>query len=145
VSTGVGAETEVVAEWIRGRLALEPAASAFDGRVFEGVGPSVVGYPFCVFDGLSYIDFTIVGGVRVWVRAEVIVKAIAKSDDFSVLAAEAAAIDAVMASSTGAATTGVTGSTLESYRTRPFRMREESRGDSFVHLGGVYEIKAQGS
>lgn len=147
MSIYLGAETVLVDLWVEARLTtraaeLEAIDAGLSTRVFQFVAPPDTRYPFIVYQPQSPPrDVRGVGVTRLMVDTLYLVKAVAQTDDFAVLAPVAKEIDLAMTSPD--VTAVADGLVLCSVREDQFALPEYDAGTHFRHLGGIYKIHAQ--
>lgn len=140
----VGAEVDIVYDWISTTLANSPAVTGYVGnRVYADLAPATAQYPYIVYQLLQTTDVQLVNAQRVLVDGEYIVRAVAKANTYSFLRPIAAAIDTALEGVTGSVTNG--GYVVASQRTRQYAQVEEHEGGTIRNLGGVYRMLAQGA
>jgi len=115
--------------------------------IYDGVAPLNSPYPYVIVQVQSPgADMMGVGTARIWATPLFLVKAIDKTRSWSTLTALADAIETRLHGATGS--TGLTatdGRILSCVRESPFSLIEESNGDMFRSLGGLFRLIIQGN
>lgn len=144
----VGAEQVLVNLWVADRIAqrnadLEAIHLGLSGRVFLDSAPEDATFPVIIYQCQDPPrDVRGVGTFTVMVDTLYLVKVVAQTDDYGPLLPVAKVLHEAMTTSTGG-TVG-DGTVLTSVRRNQFSMTEYAEGSDWRHLGGMYQIQAQG-
>lgn len=138
------AETARARSWLYQTLTNDAQLSAAIGtRVYNGVAPPGVQYPFGVLQLLSGgNDYLGLGGIRFWADMLWLIKFVTRGTSTGPLEPLADRADALLHAKSGTVTNGVI---WECVRERPFELPTVENGVSFVQLGGEWRIKVKGT
>lgn len=137
----LGAETVLSDMWMQATLSADAGIVAqVEDRVYEGVAPSGVKYPFITYTLQNPEDVNGVGpNARIFVEAQYIVQAISEAQLVD-LAPCAVAIDAALDGAEGSPAGGLV---LTCQRNAPYTLEEQHEGRIIRHLGGLYTVLVQ--
>lgn len=136
------AEVTTVDTWIYGTLSVDAGLLALvSTRIYLDVAPEGASFPFVVFQlQTPERDLVTLGARRVWSTGMWLVRGVDKATSFTTLKSIEARIDALLHGVSGS----VTGGTVyESVREMPFRLTEVVDRVRYLHLGGIYRIRAK--
>jgi hypothetical protein len=136
------AETVTIRRWLFATLTADAPLTATVGhRIYHGVAPADVAYPFVVYQLLSPgNDRIALTGARAWVDTLWLVKVVVQANSSGGVEAAADRIDALLHNGRGTASGGIV---IESRRERPHELPEVTGGVRYLNLGGEYRIRAQ--
>lgn len=138
----VGAEVNVAYEWIASVCAASAEITgAGSTGAWADLAPASAQYPFIVFQQQAVEDLYGVGPNRIWVDGDYLIRAVAACDSYDPLKGLAAAIDSVFHNKSSVRSDGVV---IGTRRRRQYAQVEEYEGTQIRHLGGIYQIIAQG-
>lgn len=135
-------EVDVAETWLEAALTGDATVNALiSGRVFDAPPPENTTYPYVIYNPSSMNDVRGVGTTRIASDTMFTVKAVAQTDDHSVLTPLVSAMDDALTLSQPASVSG--GTVHSCVRERPVKYREFTNGKHFVHRGGEYAIFVQ--
>lgn len=139
-----GNETNAAIEWIVATLkANQTIATEVENRIFEVPVPSKLD------DDETYIlisflpggkPHSFIGGRRLWVSSEWIIRAVRATTSFAAIEAVAKAIDQALDMKSGTASRGTI---ISCQRIEEYRTTVTDKGRQVKHLGGIFLIKSQ--
>lgn len=136
------AEITTVDAWLYATLSADATLTGLVGtRIYLDQAPEGASFPFVVFQlQAAERDLVVIGGGRVWSSGLWLVRGVDKATSFTTLKSIEARIDALLHAKSGS----VTGGTVyECVREEPFRLTEVVDRVRYLHLGGIYRIKAK--
>jgi len=125
--------------WITGKLRNDATLMALVEGVHAWPAPQSAAFPYIVFEFQpGSEDVNGVGGRRILVSAQYLVRVIGRECGIEDLKTAADRMDALLSGGIVPSSTGV----QSCYREQPFSMIEVDEGLRYPHLGGLYRILA---
>ena len=140
----LGAEQVMIEEWLdailKAHTDFDVISAGLTDRIFDGLAPRGVRYPFIVWQNQSPPQDNLgVGIARVMVDSLYTVKAIAQADSFSTLRPVAVEIDKAITNANGTTVDG--GMIHTCARQRQFTQTTVEDSVQYRQLGGIYKIQ----
>ncbi len=134
-------EVLTVEKWFYTVLAADATlAPLVPGGFHADLAPEGVSYPLVIWTLIDSGDAMGVNGLRIQTTVRYLVKVVGQTASFVALETAANRIDTLLHRASGSVTGGFVFSCV---RLEPVRYTEHSDGQTFRHLGGLYELQAQ--
>jgi len=128
-------------EWLYTVLSGDATITSLVGsRIYDGISPQGVIFPYIIYSFLGGADTRGVGTVRVFNSGLYQVKAVCEGESYAPAAAIADRIDELIHGNRGSVSDG---SVVDCVREQPLTLIEQQNGVQYRHVGGLYRIIVQ--